>query len=209
VEIAAHLIFIINYVMEYLIFATNNQHKAEEVRSVLPKNFDIKTLKEAGINIEIAEPHDTLEENATEKSSVIYTLTKSNCFSEDTGLEVEALNGQPGVKSARYADDGLFKDKIDKLLYNLDKIEKRNAQFRTIISLMFKGTEYRFEGVCKGTIIANRRGTNGFGYDPVFMPEGCNKTFGEMEIEEKNAYSHRRKAVDKLVEFLEMQSKII
>ncbi|MEO6454566.1 MAG: non-canonical purine NTP pyrophosphatase, partial [Ginsengibacter sp.] len=163
----------------------------------------IKTLKEAGIFIDIPEPHDTLEQNATEKSSVIYNLIKSDCFSEDTGLETDALTGEPGVKSARYADDGAFDNNIDKLLCNLKGKENRNAQFKTIISLMFRGKEYKFEGVCKGIIIACRRGQNGFGYDAVFMPEGSDKTFAEMDMKEKNIYSHRRKAVEKLSEFLE------
>ena len=188
--------------MEKLIFATNNQNKAEEVRAILDKSFTIKTLKEAGINIDIPEPHDTLEKNATEKSSVIYRLTKKNCFSEDTGLEVNTLNGEPGVRSARYAEDKSFKNNIDKLLYNLKNRRDRKAQFRTVISLMLKGKEYKFEGICKGIIIAKQRGEGGFGYDSVFMPEGSIKTFAEMEISEKNTFIHRRKAAEKLVGFL-------
>ena len=188
--------------MEELIFASNNEHKAEEIRKIIGKSFVIKTLKESGININIPEPHDTLEENATEKSSVIYRLTKMDCFSEDTGLEVDALNGEPGVKSARYADDEPLKNNIDKLLNKLKNKSNRTAQFRTVISLMLKGKEHQFQGACKGTIIAKQRGEKGFGYDPVFMPEGSNKTFAEMDIEEKNTYSHRRKAIEKLVRFL-------
>ena len=188
--------------MDDLIFASNNQHKAEEIRAILGKSFTIKTLKEAGVDIDIPEPHDTLEKNATEKSSVIYHLTKMDCFSEDTGLEVDVLNGEPGVRSARYADDKSFNNNIDKLLNNLKNRQDRKAQFRTAISLMLKGKEYKFEGVCKGIIIAKQRGGKGFGYDPVFMPEGSNKTFAEMDISEKNTYSHRRKAIEKLVEFL-------
>ena len=188
--------------MQELIFASNNQYKAEEIRSVLSNLFTIKTLKEAGINIDIPEPHNTLEKNAAEKSSVIYRLTKKDCFSEDTGLEVAALNGEPGVRSARYADDRSFNNNIDKLLDKLKNKQNRRAQFRTVISLIFKGKEYKFEGVCKGIIIAQQRGEGGFGYDPVFMPEGAEKTFGEMNIEEKNIYSHRKKATEKLIEFL-------
>jgi len=188
--------------MEELIFASNNEHKAEEIRKIIGKSFVIKTLKESGININIPEPHDTLEENATEKSSVIYRLTKMDCFSEDTGLEVDALNGEPGVKSARYAEDEPLKNNIDKLLNKLKNKSNRTAQFRTVISLMLKGKEHQFQGACKGTIIAKQRGEKGFGYDPVFMPEGSNKTFAEMDIEEKNTYSHRRKAIEKLVRFL-------
>ena len=189
--------------MEQLIFATNNLHKVEEIKKLIPgKSFDIKGLKEAGIIIDIPEPYDTLEKNATEKSTVAYNLTKTNCFSEDTGLEVEALDGEPGVRSARYADDKTFKDNIDKLLFNLKVKLNRKAQFRTVISLILKGNEYTFEGICKGIIIAERRGEKGFGYDPVFVPDGAEKTFAEMGLEEKNIYSHRRKAVDKLVGFL-------
>jgi XTP/dITP diphosphohydrolase len=188
--------------MQELIFASNNQYKAEEIRSVLSNLFTIKTLKEAGINIDIPEPHNTLEKNAAEKSSVIYRLTKKDCFSEDTGLEVAALNGEPGVRSARYADARSFSNNIDKLLGKLKNKQDRRAQFRTVISLIFKGKEYKFEGVCKGIIIAQQRGEGGFGYDPVFMPEGAEKTFGEMNIEEKNIYSHRKKATEKLIEFL-------
>ncbi len=188
--------------MQDLIFATNNAHKAEELRSILDDRYHIRTLKEAGVNIEIPEPHDTLEKNATEKSTIIYNLTKINCFSEDTGLEAEALNGKPGVKSARYADDGSFKNNIDKLLYHLKNKQNKNAQFRTVISLIVNGKEYLFEGICKGTIIVNRRGEKGFGYDPVFMPLGSDKTFAEMDLAEKNRFSHRKKAVERLVDYL-------
>ena len=188
--------------MQYLIFATNNPYKAEEVKTILGEDFEVKTLQEAGIFINIPEPHDTIEKNATEKSSVIYNLTKIDCFSEDTGLEVEALNGEPGVKSSRYADDGKFANNIEKLLFNLNNKKNRKAQFKTVISLIVKEKEYKFEGICKGIIIANPRGTKGFGYDAVFVPEGSAKTFAEMTIPEKNIFSHRRKAVEKLVNFL-------
>jgi len=186
-----------------LIFATNNDHKVHEIRSVIGNKFNIITLKEAGIDIDIPEPHNTLEENATEKSTTIHRLTNQNCFSEDTGLEVESLNGEPGVKSARYAGDTRnFQANIDKLLLNLQDKENRNAQFRTVISLILENTEYLFEGICKGKIIKDQKGLQGFGYDPVFIPDGSEKTFAEMSIEEKNIYSHRRKATDKLLGFL-------
>ena len=186
-----------------LIFATNNDHKVHEIRSVIGNKFNIITLKEAGIDIDIPEPHNTLEENATEKSTTIHRLTNQNCFSEDTGLEVESLNGEPGVKSARYAGDTRsFRANIDKLLLNLQDKENRNAQFRTVISLILENTEYLFEGICKGKIIKDQKGLQGFGYDPVFVPDGSEKTFAEMSIEEKNIYSHRRKATDKLLGFL-------
>ena len=189
--------------MYNIIFATNNQHKVEEVREVLGRRFNILTLKEAGIDIDIPEPHHTLEANATEKSKTIFALTNKNCFSEDTGLEVEALNGKPGVKSARYAgDDRSFDDNIDKLLINLKSESNKTARFRTVISLILDGKEYFFEGICPGKIISERKGNNGFGYDPVFVPDGSNKTFAEMDMAEKNRFSHRKKAMEKLVTFL-------
>ena len=186
-----------------LIFATNNMHKVEEIRSVVTNEFEIVTLLEAGIDIDIPEPHSTLEKNASEKSRTIYRLTGTNCFGEDTGLEVEALNGEPGVKSARYAgDEKSFDNNIEKLLSNLGNNENRKARFRTVLSLMINGKEFLFEGICKGNIIKERRGTNGFGYDPIFVPDGSDKTFAEMSLDEKNMYSHRKKATDKLVIFL-------
>jgi XTP/dITP diphosphohydrolase len=189
-----------------LIFATNNQHKVEEIRAVIGARFNIITLKEAGINIDIPEPHETIEANASEKSKTIFQLTKQNCFGEDTGLEVEALNGEPGVKSARYAGDGKnFEANIDKLLDKLIGINNRNAQFKTVISLIWNEKEYLFEGIIKGKIINERKGKNGFGYDAVFVPDDSNKSFGEMELSKKNLYSHRRKATDKLIEFLKQQ----
>ncbi|MGB4844959.1 MAG: RdgB/HAM1 family non-canonical purine NTP pyrophosphatase [Ferruginibacter sp.] len=189
--------------MDTLIFATNNQNKVNEVRAVLGDIFNLITLKEAGIDIDIPEPHDTLEANATEKSKTIFTLTNKNCFSEDTGLEVDALNGEPGVKSARYAgEERSFDDNIDKLLANLSAIQNKTARFRTVISLILDGREYFFEGICPGKIIPERKGKNGFGYDPVFVPDGSDKTFAEMNMEEKNKFSHRKKAMQKLIDFL-------
>ena len=186
-----------------LIFATNNQHKVDEIRHAIDSSFELLSLKEAGINIDIPEPHDTLEANATEKSRAIYQLTNTNCFSEDTGLEVAALNGEPGVKSARYAGEGKSFDKnIDKLLANLEGKTDMSAHFRTVISLILDGEEFQFEGVCGGKIIRERKGTNGFGYDPVFIPVGSNKTFAEMDLQEKDRFSHRAKATQKLVAFL-------
>lgn len=194
--------------MHKLIFATNNQHKIDEIRSIPNIGYEIISLKEAGINIDIPEPYNTLEENATEKSKVIYKLTGRDCFSEDTGLEVEALDGEPGVKSARYAgEENSFEKNIDKLLLKMQGIKNRNAQFRAVLSLMLNGTEHKFEGVCKGTILAYTKGEKGFGYDPIFLPLGANKTFAEMDMEEKNKFSHRKKAMDKLVDFLNTSSK--
>lgn len=190
-----------------LIFATNNQHKVDEIRSVIGDKLNIITMREAGIDIDIPEPHATIEANATEKSTTIHKLTGSNTFSEDTGLETEVLNGEPGVKSARYAGDAKnFQANIDKLLSKLEGKENRNARFKTVISLIWNNKEYLFEGVCDGQIIKDQKGNEGFGYDPVFMPNGSSKTFAEMSMEEKNLYSHRRKATDQLIAFLQKQS---
>jgi XTP/dITP diphosphohydrolase len=186
-----------------LIFATNNKQKVLEIRSVTGNLFEIITLKEAGIDIDIPEPHDTLEANASEKSRTIHRITGQNCFSEDTGLEVEALNGEPGVKSARYAGEGRnFQDNIDKLLHNLKGINNRKARFRTVISLILDDKEYLFDGVCEGNIIEDQKGKQGFGYDPIFVPDGAGSSFAEMSMAEKNKYSHRKKAVAKLIDFL-------
>ena len=189
--------------MDTLIFATNNQHKVDEIKAIEGLGYEILSLREAGIDIDIPEPFDTLEENAAEKSKVVHQLTRMNCFSEDTGLEVAALNGEPGVKSARYAGEGRsFEKNIDKLLARLQGKENREAQFRAVISLVLNGIEYKFEGICKGIILAYIRGDGGFGYDPVFVPEGSTLSFAEMDLTEKNKYSHRKKAVDKMAEFL-------
>lgn len=186
-----------------LIFATNNQHKVDEIRHIIGSQFQLLTLKEAGIDIDIPEPHATIEENASEKSKTIYQLTQTNCFSEDTGLEVITLNGEPGVKSARYAgDDKSFDKNIEKLLTKLEGKTDTRARFKTIISLIIDGREHLFEGVCNGQIIFEKKGTQGFGYDPVFVPNGSNKTFGEMSVEEKTKFSHRKRATEKLVAFL-------
>lgn len=189
--------------MGTLIFATNNPHKVSEIRSILGMDYHIITLLEAGIKIDIPEPHATLEQNATEKSSAIYQLTGKDCFSEDTGLEVNALNMEPGVKSARYAGNNSSNiENVQKLLLNMAGKADRSAQFRTIISLLIQGVEYQFEGTCKGTILAYTRGGGGFGYDPIFVPEGSTNTFAEMDIIEKNHFSHRQKAVSKMITFL-------
>lgn len=186
-----------------IIFATNNQHKVDEIRFALPENFSIVSLKEAGIDIDIPEPHDTLQDNAAEKARTIYHLTKTNCFSEDTGLEVYSIHNEPGVHSARYAgEEKSFDKNINKLLSKLQNAVNRKARFRTVICLILDNKEYFFEGICEGEIIHHRRGTQGFGYDPIFIPSGSSKTFAEMSMEEKNQFSHRKKAMDKLVTFL-------
>lgn len=189
--------------MAKLIFATNNQHKVEEIQFAIGNSIKVISLKEAGINIDIPEPHDTLEANASEKSRTIHQLTGTDCFSEDTGLEVEALNGEPGVKSARYAGEAKAFDKnIDKLLLKLGDNKNRKARFRTVISLFADGKEFLFEGICEGEISVVRKGKKGFGYDPVFLPTGSNSSFAEMSMEEKNKFSHRKKAAEKMIAFL-------
>ncbi len=173
--------------MTSLLFATNNINKLIEVRSLFGEKFNIKSLSEAGINIDIPEPYDSLEENAIEKAQTIHKLTGINCFAEDTGLEVNTLNGEPGVRSARYAGEGRsFQNNIDKLFFKLKDKEDRTANFKTVICLIMNENQILFEGTCKGTIIADRRGDHGFGYDCVFIPEGSKKTFAEMPLTEKN-----------------------
>lgn len=169
-----------------LIFATNNQHKVDEIQSLLDSTFHVNSLKEAGIFIDIPEPHATLEENAVEKAQTIYQLTGKNCFSEDTGLEVDALHGEPGVKSARYAgEDKAFDKNVEKLLFNLKGKSDRSAQFRTVVCLILDGKAHFFEGICRGRIITAPKGEKGFGYDPVFVPDGDERAFAEMSLEEK------------------------
>ena len=187
-----------------LIFATNNRNKVAEIQSLVGANFTIIPLKEAGIEIEIPEPHDQLEANAHEKAVTIFNLTHQNCFSEDTGLEIEALDGAPGVKSARYAgENSNAQDNIDLVLNRMTGIENRSAQFRTVICLIWENQTHYFEGVCKGQILSNMQGENGFGYDPIFVPDGATKSFANMTMDEKNTFSHRKKAVMQLFDFLE------
>ncbi|MCF6406810.1 RdgB/HAM1 family non-canonical purine NTP pyrophosphatase [Chitinophaga filiformis] len=186
-----------------LVFATNNENKVKEIRSLLGDHFSIITLKEAGIDIDIPEPHDTLEDNAREKSSVIHEMTGKDCFSEDTGLEIDALNGAPGVLSARYAgEQKQADDNITRVLHEMKDQENRQAHFRTVISLILNGQEYQFTGVCPGTILTERRGSKGFGYDPIFVPNGATQTFAEMDMAGKNQFSHRAKAFQQLITFL-------
>lgn len=190
-----------------LVFATNNDNKVKEIRSMLGDTFNIITLKEAGIDIDIPEPHDTLEANAREKSETIYRMTGKNSFSEDTGLEIDALNGEPGVLSARYAgEQKSAEDNMTKVLQLLENKTNRKARFRTVISLILNGEEHQFEGVAEGTILTTRKGGKGFGYDPIFQPEGSEKAFAEMDMNEKNQFSHRGKALRKLIDFLQQQT---
>ncbi len=192
-----------------LIFATNNQHKVDEISSMVSSHYKIITLKEAGIEIEIPEPHDNLMENALEKSRTIHEITGKNCFSEDTGLFVKSLDGKPGVKSARYAGERkTSEDNIDKLFNNLKNINDREAYFQTVISLIFKTKKYFFEGTCMGIITSEVLGKNGFGYDSIFIPDDAKKTFAEMSMKEKNLYSHRKKATQKLITFLSQNGNL-
>ena len=189
--------------MHTLIFATNNRNKVAEIQSLVGPNFTIIPLKEAGIDIEIPEPHDQLEANALEKAMTIFNMTQQNCFSEDTGLEILALDGAPGVKSARYAGENSNPQaNIDLVLSKMTGVENRTAQFRTVICLIWENQTYYFEGICKGQILNNMQGENGFGYDPIFVPDGASKSFANMTMEEKNTYSHRKKAVTQLFDFL-------
>jgi len=190
-----------------LIFATNNRHKADELKHALPAHFSVMTLADAGIGIDIPEPHDTLEANAAEKARTIYGLTGTDCFSEDTGLEVAALNNEPGVHSARYAGPGRSSEANMQLLLERLHGKDRQARFRTVICLIVKGEEHFFEGICTGRIATEPEGGSGFGYDPVFIPDGSAHSFATMTTEEKNRFSHRRKAADMLVTFLNQSFK--
>jgi len=193
--------------MNKLIFATQNPNKVEEVREALNHAIPIVSLPEAGVFIEIPEPFDTLQENAREKARVISQFTNEDCFGEDTGLEVDALDGEPGVKSARYAgEERDFRKNLQLLLKNMEGVEDRKARFRTVIALHWKSDFHFFEGVCQGEILLQPIGELGFGYDPIFKPEGGQKSFAQMTLSEKNIFSHRRKAMDQLVKFLRENS---
>lgn len=184
-------------------FATNNNHKLKEVQEVLGDSFQIESLHELGIHEDILENQQTLEGNALQKARFLYQRTGESCFADDTGLEVEALNGAPGVYSARYA--GESKNSLDNmalLLKNMEGKQNRKARFRTVIALILDGKEYLFEGIVNGVITEQPRGTAGFGYDPLFVPDGYATTFAEMDSESKNAISHRGLAVEKLAAFL-------
>lgn len=187
-----------------LVFATNNRHKLEEIKQML-QNTDIEILglQDIGCRDEIRETSDTLDGNALQKAQYVYDKFSVNCFADDTGLEVEALNGRPGVYSARYAGEACsFDDNINKLLLELDGITNRKAYFITVIALILGGEKYLFSGEVAGEILTERKGINGFGYDPVFMPEGYDLSFAEMDAVTKNGLSHRFHATSKLIQFL-------
>ena len=193
-----------------IVFATNNLHKLEEISKMLSGKYRILGLKELGISEEIPEDHDTLEENASQKAWFIYRKTGRSCFADDTGLEVDSLGGAPGVYSARYSRMGkiLFPElspaegNIKKLLLEMKAADNRRARFRTVISLIQEGAEHRFVGICEGQISEEPAGSEGFGYDPVFIPDSYSLSFAEMDLAEKNRISHRAKAVQALVQFL-------
>lgn len=186
-----------------LVFATNNAHKLREVQQTVGKEFELVSLRECGIEEDIPENEPTLEGNALSKARYIYARTGLNCFADDTGLEVDALCGEPGVRSARYATDG-HDDEANKhlLLERMADKDNRAAQFRTAMALIIDGKEHLFEGVVRGEILRSERGEGGFGYDPLFAPEGHTCSFAEMSADAKNAISHRGRAVRKLADFL-------
>lgn len=189
--------------MHTIVFATNNKHKLLEVQQILGNTFHLKSLVDIGFTEDIPEDFDTLEQNASQKAWYLYNRYGVDCFADDTGLEVDALEGKPGVYSARYAGEQRnSQDNIVKLLADLKGISNRKAQFRTVISLIISGEEHQFQGVVRGSIIDELKGSDGFGYDPIFVPEGYNLTFAEMELDLKNRISHRGLATQKLVAFL-------
>lgn len=189
-----------------LVFATNNKHKLSEVQDLLPAEIKVVTLKDIQCHEDIEETAETLEGNAKIKSDHVKIHYGFDCFADDTGLEVEALNGAPGVYSARYAgEEATFEDNVQKILGAMKGVENRKARFRTVISLYLDGKQLFFEGICEGFIEESVSGTKGFGYDPIFRPKGADKTFAEMDLNEKGLISHRGLAVKKLVEYLKRQ----
>ncbi len=187
-----------------LVFATHNDNKVKELNHILPASINIVSLKEIGWKKEIEEPHFTLEENAKEKAMVLHEALGDACFAEDSGLFINGLDGAPGVFSARYASKhNVGLDNMDFVLQQMAHKEERTAQFKTVICFAEKNTYHYFTGICEGQIMDNKIGSGGFGYDPIFMPTGANKTFGEMTMEEKNKYSHRKKATELFITFLQ------
>lgn len=190
-----------------LVFATHNHNKAEEIQKLMPAHIEILTLNDLGLKAEIPEVSLTLEGNALIKARYVWAKYKMNCFSDDTGLEIEALNGAPGVYSARYAGPAKnANDNMNLVLKHLEGSVNRKARFRTVIALIDNGREHLFEGIAEGEITLTKSGTGGFGYDPIFKPVGSSKTFSEMSLIEKNRISHRGKAINKLVEYLNAKS---
>ncbi|WP_236978498.1 RdgB/HAM1 family non-canonical purine NTP pyrophosphatase [Membranihabitans maritimus] len=190
-----------------LLFATSNQNKLMEVQKKIGDQFIIKDLKSIGFNGEIPETQDTIEGNAVQKATFIYEKYQINCFAEDTGLEIEALNGEPGVYSARYAGDQKSnEDNIELVLHKLKDIKNRNARFKTVLAYIENGDISTFEGIIYGTITTGKSGDKGFGYDPIFLPDGYDQTFAELSIETKNTISHRALALQKFIQYLHKKS---
>ncbi|MFA9372366.1 MAG: non-canonical purine NTP diphosphatase [Labilibaculum antarcticum] len=186
-----------------LVFATNNRNKLKELQNLLGEEIELLCLADINCEDEIPEDHETLEENASQKAQYIFDKFKVNCFADDTGLEIEALNNEPGVYSARYAgEEKDAKANMKKVLENLNGVENRKSRFRTVISLIIDGKENQFEGIVEGNILEKERGIDGFGYDPIFEPSGYDISFAEMDMTEKNKISHRGLAVRKLVDYL-------
>jgi len=188
--------------MKTLVFSTNNQHKLDEVRSMTGNRFTLKSLMDIGCTEDIPETGTTFRENASQKSRYVNERFGLNCFSDDSGLEIDALNGEPGVYSAHYSGSRDSEENIALVLKNLGDQPNRQARFRCVISLILDGREYFFEGVAEGKITVQQSGQTGFGYDPIFIPEGYSKTFAELTPDQKNSISHRGKAIEKLVDFL-------
>ncbi|MDR3046053.1 MAG: non-canonical purine NTP diphosphatase [Bacteroidales bacterium] len=190
-----------------LVFATHNQHKTDEIRHIIGNHFTIQNLKDIGCFEEIEETTNTLQGNALLKAQYVFNKYGINCFSDDTGLEIEALNGAPGVFSARYAGEPCsFEDNMNKVLKELKGITNRKASFKTVIALILDGNQYFFEGAIEGCITTEKMGIAGFGYDPIFLPQGYSKTFAALGDDDKNKISHRAMAVHKLINFLSTQS---
>jgi len=196
--------------MMKLVFATNNKHKVQELQAIIGNNFELLSLQDIGCFDDIPEEQPTLEGNARQKAFYIFEKFGFACFADDTGLEIEALNGEPGVYSARYAGEERNSEaNMDKVLQKMEKITRRNARFRTVISLVINGNEKQFEGVAEGEILKEKRGGAGFGYDPIFQPQGFSLSFAEMKLDEKNEISHRAKATQKLVQYLKSEKQVI
>lgn len=190
-----------------LVFATNNMGKLKEVQEIVGNSYELLSLTDIGFTNDIPEPHPTLQENALEKARTIYHRFGLNCFAEDTGLEIEALNGEPGVLTARYAGEQKSSDdNIDLVLQKLQQSTNRKARFRTVFALILNDEEFLFEGIANGTITQQRQGNGGFGYDPVFLPDGYTLTFAQLPAAEKNKISHRGKAMQQLLSFLQQKS---
>lgn len=192
-----------------LVFATNNAHKLEEIREMLGKKYEIISLKELGCHDNIPETQDTLEGNALQKARYIHKKYGVNCFADDTGLEIKALNNAPGVYSARYAGDAHDSEtNMEKVLRQMKGISQREARFRTVITLILNNRIHSFEGIIEGEILSSKQGESGFGYDPIFRPKGHSLSFAEMSLADKNKISHRGQAIQKLVKFLQKQTNL-